>query len=79
MCHFLITQLAGIPSMFFVYIAVIHRFHKTSQPICLSSAYTGVFPGLRKGCGSFYYMANIQSDHAVYPQSAGTIATDVLM
>jgi len=79
MYHFLITQLAGIASIFFVYIPVIHRFHKTSQLICLSSAYTGDFLGLRKRCGTFYYMANIQSDHAVYPQSAGTIAKDVLM
>jgi hypothetical protein len=77
--HFLITQLAGIASIFFVYIPIIHRFHKTSQLICLLSAYTGVFPGLRKGCGTFYYMAKIQSGHAVRPQSTRTTAKDVQM
>jgi hypothetical protein len=34
------------------------------------------FSSRRKGCGTFYYMANIQSDHALYPQSTETIATD---
>jgi len=79
MYHFLITQLAAIASIFFVHIPVIHRFHKASQLICLLSAYTGVFLGLRKGFGTLYYMANIQSGHAVYPQSTGTIAKDVQM
>jgi hypothetical protein len=30
----LITQLAGIACIFFVYIPVTHRFHKASQLIC---------------------------------------------
>jgi hypothetical protein len=37
------------------------------------------FPSLTKGCVTFYHTANIQSDHAVFPQSTWTTAPDVQM
>jgi hypothetical protein len=69
MYHFLITQLAVIANIFFVHIPVVHRFHKTSHPICLPSAHTGVFPSLTKGV--WYFL--LHGKHPIRPCSVSTV------
>ena len=69
--------LAGTASIFFVYLPVMLTFLTTpNRPVCHQQTQVFFFSSRRKGCGTFYYMANIQSDHALYPQSTETIATD---